>query len=302
MSLGHRLCWIVALLLWCSSAATGVQAELAYSVLKNGSWRIYRQVDTGSVPREQWGGLEMDASAPAISPSGTRIAFEVSGQDILVCPLARGGRCCTVKNERGSAVRPTWDSRSGELVFVRYLADAQGEDSDIVITRNSLEAEGPLVSQTGNQDDPDLSPDGDWLIYSSAQTISLHRAGVQVVRHLWLMDLKNGVARPLAPGSGLDMHPDFSPDSKHIIFASDRTEEFEIWVVGAAGDGLRKVTSGPGAKTWPAWSPDGKSIMYVRTHEGRQGLWIAGADGSNPTPFEPFGPDADVQIRDPDWR
>lgn len=199
-------------------------------------------------------------------------------------------------------MRPAWDGRSGELVFVRYLAEAAGEDSDIMITRSSLETVDPLVVQTGNQDDPDLSPDGDWLVYSSAQTISLHQAGVQLVRHLWLMDLRNGVARPLVPGPGQDMHPDFSPDGKSIAFASDRSDEFEIWVVDAAGEGLRKVTSGPGAKTWPAWSPDGKSILYVRTHAGRQQLWITGADGSGPTPFEPFGPGADVQIRDPEWR
>jgi TolB protein len=240
----------------------------------------------------------VDASAPALSPDGKRIAFEVAGQGILVCPVEGEASCETVKTGLGSAVQPAWDPKSGELVFVRYTATMSGEDSDILVTQNGLRDVRPLVSHTGNQDDPDVSPDGRLLAYSSGLVISLRQAGVRVVRQLWIMDLASGAPTLLVPGAYQDIHPDWSPDGEWIAFASDRSGELEIWVVRADGTGLRQVTTGPGAKSWPAWSPDGRKILYTRSAEGKQGLWLVEADGSGDAPFA-AGTDA---LRDPDWR
>ncbi len=282
--------------------AAPARAELAWVANRDGVWVVHRQADLDSRPVAVRPDLAYDASAPALSPDGTRIAFEVAGRGILVCPRGETGRCTEIETELGSPVRPAWEPRSGELVVVRYTADARGEDSDLLITRDGLESVGPLISQTGNQDDPDLSPDGRRLAYSSAQTVSLHRAGVAVVRQLWLMDLASGRARPLVPGAHQDIHPDFSPSGSLIAFSSDRSGQYEIWVVNAVGGGLRQVTSGPGAKTWPAWSPNGDSILFTRSHEGRDGLWLVPAAGGEARPLEPFGAGAEVSIRDPDWR
>ena len=293
-----QLLLVLALSLLAPPAGAGI----AYTALRDGIWQIYWQAGWRTSPRPVGVKLGVDASAPSLSPDGSRVAFEVPGQGIFVCPLAHGGHCRTVATDIGSAVRPVWDPRSGELVFVRYLADAGGEDSEILITRGGLEKVGPLVTHTGNQDDPDVSPDGRWLAYSSAQVVSLHQAGVRVVRQLWLMDLATGGSHPLVPGAHQDMHPDFSPDGSRIAFASDRDGELEIWVVGREGEELRRVTSGPGSKTWPVWSPNGQSILYARAFDGRQELWTVRVDGSDPERFEPFGAGSDVELRDPDWR
>ena len=282
--------------------AVPASAGITYAALRDGLWQLCFQEGPGAEPRVLRPDLGVDANAPALAPDGSRVAFEVAGQDILVCPLEPAAPCHKVAPRVGSAVRPAWEPRSQELVFVRYLADASGEDSEILITRNGLEKVGPLVTHTGNQDDPDLSPDGRRLVYSSAQVLSLHQSGVRVIRQLWVMDLATGEARTLVPGNHQDIQPDVSPDGRRIAFASNRGGRFEIWTVGADGGGLRQVTSGPGSKTWPAWSPDGRSILFTRAHEGRESLWLVDAEGSDAQPFEPFGPGANVQIRDPDWR
>jgi Tol biopolymer transport system component len=278
-------------------------AGLVYSALVDGTWVVEWQVALGESPRPVAGGLSVDASAAALSPDGSRVAFEAPGLGILVCPVEEKGRCETLKIDLGWPVRPTWNPKSGELIFVRYVADASGEDSDILVASPGLDAVRPLVRQTGNQDSPDISPDGRFLVYDSAQTVSLHRGGPQVVRHLWVMDLETGAARPLAPSSAQDMQPDVSPDGRWVAFASDRAGGgFEIWVVGIDGEGLRQVTSGGGAKSWPAWSPDGTTILYTSAHEGRTELWKTAADGSTSENYQPFGPGSDAQLRDVDWR
>ncbi len=293
--------WVVAAL--AAVTVPGVAtAELVFTAYRDGMWVIHRQETSGAVPVPLQADLGGDGSAPALSPDGSRVAFEIAGQGILVCLVQRPAECRSVRLDDGSTVRPAWNPQSGELVFARYLADARGEDADLFATRDGLDRIVPLVSQTGNQDDPDVSPDGRLLAYSSAQTVALHRAGVEVVRHLWVMDLTSGVARLLVPGVHQDMHPDWSPDGKRLAFASDRSGQLEIWVVGADGEGLRQLTGGPGAKSWPAWSPDGRSLLFVKALEGRESLWVLKAEGGGASPLAPFGADSEVRVRDPDWR
>jgi TolB protein len=229
------------------------------------------------------------------------VAWEMGGT-IMACPVDSTKDCRRVQSPRGAIVRPAWHPVTGELVVAEYIADGKEEGADILTTRNSLSELAPLLAQTGIQDDPTFSRDGRLLAYTVAQTVSVHRAGVQVVQQIWLADMVTGIVRQLLPGSMRDLNPAWAPSGRAIAFASNRSGGFEIWTVEVDGTGLRRVTSGPGAKTWPRWSPDGKSIMFTMAREGRQSLWIIDADGANLRQFEPFGPNADVQVRDADWR
>lgn len=279
-----------------------VRAGLVYSALYEGTWGIYFQADLTSAPRPVVDLVAVDGSAPALAPDGQRVAFEVHGREIYICSLDSSSACQVVRPPRGSAVRPVWHPVTGEFVFVRYLSDVTSEESDILTTRGTLAETGVLITQTGIQDYPDVSPDGRLLVYTSSQTISLHRSAVQVVQNLWIMSLETGTAQQLTLGSAQDIHPDWSPSGRELAFASNRTAQFEIWVVNADGNGLRQVTSGPGAKTWPAWSPDGQVIMFTLVQNGRHSLWLIDADGTNLRPFEPFGPGLDIELKDADWR
>jgi Tol biopolymer transport system component len=296
--------WRVAsilIMLFIPIHASFSQAGLVYSALRQGTWSIYFQTELIAPPRALTE-ANGDGSAPALAPDGQRIAFEGQGGGISVCPLDSSTACRAMAPPRGTAVRPVWHPVTGELLFVRYLADGTGEDADILVTRGGLASVDTFVAQTGIQDYPDVSPDGRLLVYTSSQTISLHRSAVQVVQNLWVMSLETGTVRQLTLGSAQDTHPDWSPSGHELAFASNRTAQFEIWVVSADGNGLRQVTSGPGAKTWPAWSPDGQVIMFTLVQNGRQGLWLIDADGTNLRPFEPFGPGVDIELKDADWR
>ena len=275
-------------------------AELAYAARRDGSWRIYHQRDVAAAPQPIAGTRAGDESAPALSPDGRRVAFEIPGGGINLCPLTGRGACQVLRPTKGSAVRPAWHPVTGALVFVDYRADPKSEDSEICTTTAGLAEPTTLVTQTGIQDYPDVAPDGRQVAYTSALSVSLRRSAVQVVQQLWLMDLHTGRARQLLLDDARDIHPDWSPSGRQIAFASDRSGGFDIWILGIEKDDLRQLTSGPGTKSWPAWSPDGRSVMFTRFLEGRSTLWLVDADGSGLRPFEPLGPD--VQLMDADWR
>ena len=71
--------------------------------------------------------------------------------------------------------------------------------------------------------------------------------------------------------------PDWSPGGAKIVYESNQTGDYRIWVMNADGSGQTRLTSDPGfADLEPAWSPDGARILFSRCddHLG----FIAGCD------------------------
>jgi dipeptidyl aminopeptidase/acylaminoacyl peptidase len=92
--------------------------------------------------------------------------------------------------------------------------------------------------------------------------------------HLYIVDLATKALTQITFGDYDDAQPAWSPDSRLIAFASnrskpdpDRTYNTDIWVVAAnntdKGAQLTQVTTSPGDDSSPAWSPDGKLIAYT---------------------------------------
>jgi TolB protein len=83
-----------------------------------------------------------------------------------------------------------------------------------------------------------------------------------------------------------DAHDDlaaWSPDSKHIAFASDRTGQLEIWVMNRDGADQRQVTFDEHRDYGPTWSPDGKRIAFRSDRDGNAEIYAMNADGSDET-------------------
>ncbi len=75
----------------------------------------------------------------------------------------------------------------------------------------------------------------------------------------------------------------FSPDGKRIVFASNRSGSWEIWVCDSDGSNARQLTffEGPYAN-WPRWSPDGRQIAFTGTAETHYACYLVGAEGGRP--------------------
>jgi Tol biopolymer transport system component len=75
-----------------------------------------------------------------------------------------------------------------------------------------------------------------------------------------------------------------SDSTQQLLWPSDRTGNFDIFVMKADGIDSRNLTDSKARNTDPAWSPDGKNIAFQHTDSGEQNssLFVMAADGNNP--------------------
>jgi Tol biopolymer transport system component len=109
-----------------------------------------------------------------------------------------------------------------------------------------------LTTAAGFESSPALSPDGEWLAYSSAASGNFD---------IYLQSVGGRNPINLTAGSPLfDGQPAFSPDGSRIAFRSQRDGGGGLFVMGRTGESPRRLTS---AGFDPSWSPDGREIVYA---------------------------------------
>jgi Tol biopolymer transport system component len=88
--------------------------------------------------------------------------------------------------------------------------------------------------------------------------------------------------------TGLDLFPSLSPDGKSVVYSSDRSGGFEIYVkqLAVGGEELQLTKDGQ-QNVHPAWSPDGQRIAYHSRKRG--GIWLISTLGGNPKQLTEFG-------------
>jgi Tol biopolymer transport system component len=130
---------------------------------------------------------------------------------------------------------------------------------------------------------PDWSPDGRWVIYSSYRNDAVE---------LWILELAGGAAKPLLANGAVNVEPRFSPDGKRIVFVSTLYgKRFHLFTADFDGGRLKGVERLSGAhksqlpryyyspydhEINPVWTRDGQAIIYVsnRNHiYGTGGFW-----------------------------
>jgi Tol biopolymer transport system component len=105
---------------------------------------------------------------------------------------------------------------------------------------------------------PRISPDGTKVAVTILDRDDRDKSNI------WILDLIRGPLTPLAHSEGSDRNPVWTPDSKEVIFNSDR-EGWGIYMKAANGTGQAKhVFSLPGRYIAPgSISGDGKTLLFA---------------------------------------
>ncbi|HAF25513.1 MAG TPA: hypothetical protein DCK93_21830, partial [Blastocatellia bacterium] len=229
-------------------------------------------------------GTEGD-SLPGFSPDGKTLAFIRSSSqataDLYLAPVSRGEpKRLTFDNT--SIIGLAWSSDGHDIVF------ASRRDSSVHSLWRISAAGGtperlPTIGQ--NVVSPAISKQGDRLTYT--QTLD--------DENIWRIEI-DATGRGLNPTSLIastltDDAPDYSPDGQKIVFASNRSGGYGIWVCDRDGTNPRQlIDRGPSLTGTPRWSPDGRWIAFdSRSNDsGREGdadIYIISAEGGQPRPL-----------------
>ena len=99
------------------------------------------------------------------------------------------------------------------------------------------------------------------------------------------------VQRPLTQltfEGGLQAEPTFSPDGRFLAYSSERSGNFDIWVMPVGGGDAVQITKDPAHDWQPDWSPDGKLIAF-RSERGGGGLFMVPTLGGHARKLSSFG-------------
>jgi TolB protein len=145
----------------------------------------------------------------------------------------------------------------------------------------TMNIDGSNVKQITNEPGYDggawFSPDGSKIVWRASRP----KAGEELTAYQDL--LKQGLVMPtqmevfVANADGSDARqitnlgqanwaPNFTPDGKHIIFASNHEYKhgfpFNIYIVDLDGNNLEKISRDNGFDAFPMFSPDGKKLIF----------------------------------------
>ncbi|MEZ6140927.1 MAG: S41 family peptidase [Zavarzinella sp.] len=128
-------------------------------------------------------------------------------------------------------------------------------------------------------------------------------AALVVHGEIFLTPMAGGTTKRLTTTRGIEHGINWAPDSKSLMFASDRNGQEDLLLVtidepkatdlySASKYKLKLLTNSPEAETNAAFSPDGNTIAYI----SKGMLWTMKADGSNKKQIV-----STPQVGDYDW-
>lgn len=192
--------------------------------------------------------------------------------DIFVASLD-GTEIKQLTNEPGYDAEATISPKGDKIIFT----STRNGDLDLYVMDINGEHVKQITDELGYDGGAWFSPDGSKIVWRASRPKTEEE--VQEYKEL----LSKGLVAPtsmevyVANADGSDIQqvtnlgkanwaPNFMPDGKRIIFASNHEYErgfpFNLYVINMDGTGLEKISHDGGFDAFPMFSPDGKKFIF----------------------------------------
>jgi serine/threonine protein kinase len=148
---------------------------------------------------------------------------------------------------------------AGGNVFTFVQAQQETSLYSVAFDEQRQETRGPITPAISSANSRNVynfsfSADGQQIVHDTVG---------ESQEDIWIADLNGSGRRRLTSDSFKDRSPSWSPVSNEIAFFSDRSGDYDEWVIRADGSGLRQLTHGAHMQK-PIWTADGSRILAAR--------------------------------------
>jgi Tol biopolymer transport system component/DNA-binding winged helix-turn-helix (wHTH) protein len=262
--------------------------------------------------------------SPAWTEDGQSLVFASGSEPTLLRAPVFGGDAITRVQEAGS---PAWHpviARKGYYLGYQNLSQTMSIRELNPSSLRPADSNPIVVTETGRNEGPQLSPDGKKLAFMSNRSGSMeiwisdrdgshpfqvtNMGGVGSPRWspngrslafdvgwrdrgaIFVVDMPGaGVPRPVAQNSSDNLVPNWSRDGKWLYFASDRTGMWQVWKTPVLGGAPVQVTTHGGFAANP--SLDGKTLYYSKGNLPSPEVWQIPIQGGMETRVSSIHPE-----------
>jgi Tol biopolymer transport system component len=150
------------------------------------------------------------------------------------------------------------------VIFLSFDPDNSG-----VFHTNFIDHKPTKISQSGDFVYPEVSPRGDWMVYS--------RHGDNTQFDIYWLHLRTLATRQLTGSEGGEYVTEISADGEWLLFKDD---EGHFYRMRPDGSDLENLSERFGVVADAIFSPDNQWLIYQANVDGRSALYRARLDGS----------------------
>jgi subtilase family protein/hemolysin type calcium-binding protein/uncharacterized protein DUF11/WD40 repeat protein len=186
-----------------------------------------------------------DTLSPALSPTGTRVAYSrfLDGNLELAVANVDGTNQLRLTTNAQPDVEPVWSPDGSKILF----SGTRGGTPGLFTIKPDGTGEARVTSFPAHE--PDYSPDGSKIAYVGETMVA---GGVR--NDIYVMNANGTGATNVTSGvPGPASSPSFSPDGTQLAFAANG----DIYVMNANGGTKRNLTANVSWDRDPDWSADG---------------------------------------------
>ncbi len=282
------LCLILSLLLFSVFVLPG-QAASSQSIYfiaeTHQTWQIF-QINPDGSSLQQTLNTDSDMLNLSLTADGQNLLLISSDQKTHLLDLNTGEKT-EIKIGMKGMVDAVLSKDSKSLLF--SLSTGGSNDANhIWLTDITTQKASQLTHMEDMQHSPIWSYDDKYIFFLSG--------GGRETEDIWRLNAENRSLNQLTAGQLYNFEPAYSINNE-IAFSSNRSGDYEIWVMDSSGGNVRQLTYSPGMDSQPSWSPDGENLVFVSNRSGQSALYIMDREGKTTRRLSPEG----LICRNPVW-
>jgi TolB protein len=172
------------------------------------------------------------------------VSYRLGSPEIFIASIFEGKSTNLTAGKAGQAFAPSW-SPDGKRIA--YASQKSGNMEIWVANADGSDAKR-LTNSPGSDTAPAWNPSKQ---YSELAYTSRLEGGFEVA----VVDLATRQVRQITQGRGSCEYPSWAPNGRHLVFACNRGQNWQITVSDRNGTEVQALATGPGNNVQPDWGP-----------------------------------------------